>query len=284
MSGTGRLGQVGEVVCSVSEQLRFAAFREDIGTVVPARLDGEAAWLAGVVLGGRGHYAAAAAHLGPLVRGRDPVLAALASATRASHLRQVGGHAAARRLDAAGLRKLDGIRHPEARSDVLLGLAADAVGLGKLDEARALVDLDTDDAGPRAEVRRGWLRAEIALAAGNARAAVAPAREALAHDYPSERHRVKSAIVLGVALGAAGEAEEAIELLERNLREAIRRRLLPLVWPAALVLGELGRSGHKELAGETLHCVLRHSDPIARREAERSPWVPTWLFASAPNR
>lgn len=237
-----------------------------------------------MALGGRGRYAAAAALLEPLVRGRDPVIAALAAATRAAHLRQVGGHAAARRLDAAGLRRLGGVRHAEARSDVVLGLAADAVGLGRLGAARALVELDAGPAGPRAQVRRGWLRAEIALAAGDARAAVGPARAAVAHGYPSARHRVKSGVVLGAALAAAGEKDEASAVLESNLQAAIHWDLLPLVWPAALVLAELGRTEHKDVAVSALHCVLRHSDPIARREAVRSPWVPTWLFASAPNR
>ncbi|MFC7617868.1 hypothetical protein ACFQV2_35135 [Actinokineospora soli] len=182
------------------------------------------------------------------------------------------------------MRRLSGVDHAEARSDVLLGLAADAVGLGRVGEARRLVALDDGDAGPRAEVRRGWLRAEIALAAGDPDAAIAPARAAHASDYPSTRHRVKSGVVLGAALAAAGETDEARNLLADNLRIATREGLLPLVWPAALVLAELGQTEHKEQAAAALHCVLRHSDPLARRVAERSPWVPTWLFASAPNR
>ncbi|GGS23559.1 hypothetical protein [Actinokineospora fastidiosa] len=339
-----------------------------------------AAWLAAVALGARGHYAAAATHLGPLARSPDPVLAALAAATRASHLRQVGGHAAARSWDARGLHRLtaagaadagpDGApglaaaaradarldlaadaraevplalaadapadvrlglaadarrKEPlglaadvqrdvpldpaadawrdvplgltvgsrsdvqlglaaDARSDVLLGLAADAVGLGRVGEARRLVALDTGDVSPRCRVRRSWLRAEIELAAGNAPAAIAPARAALGVEFGSIRHRVKSAIVLGAALAATGERDEAEELLVGNLRIAADRGLRPLVWPAALVLDQLGHTERKEQAVDALRCVLRHSDPIARCHAEASPWVPTWLFASAPNR
>ncbi|UVS82094.1 hypothetical protein [Actinokineospora sp. UTMC 2448] len=363
-----------------------------------------AAWLAAVALGARGHYAAAATHLGPLARSPDPVLAALAAATRASHLRQVGGHAAARSWDARGLHRLtaaraadagpdgapglaaaaraearlalaadaraevpldlaadapadvqlglaaDGRREvpldlaadapvdvrlglaadarrkeplglaadgqrdvpldpaadvwrdvplglaaggrsdvqlglaADARSDVLLGLAADAVGLGRVGEARRLVALDTGDVSPRCRVRRSWLRAEIELAAGNAPAAIAPARAALGIEFGSIRHRVKSAIVLGAALAATGERDEAEELLVGNLRIAADRGLRPLVWPAALVLDQLGHTERKEQAVDALRCVLRHSDPIARCHAEASPWVPTWLFASAPNR
>ncbi|MFC5286133.1 hypothetical protein ACFPM7_03645 [Actinokineospora guangxiensis] len=267
---------------SVAEQLRSAAFGATPAAPLPGRVTGgRQAWLAGVALGGRGHYAAAAAHLLPLVSGPDRELAALAAATRAAHLRQLGGHAEARRWDAVGLAKAG---TGEARSDALLGLAADAIGAGRVGEARRLVERDTGQAGERSRVRRGWLRAELALAAGDAAAAVAPAREAVAVGFPSVRHRVKSGIVLGVALAAAGERDEALALLDGNLRDAIGHRLAPLVWPAALVLAELGQTERKEQAREALHCVLRHSDPIARRVARRSPWVPTWLFASAPNR
>ncbi len=56
----------------------------------------------------------------------------------------------------------------EARSDVLLGLAADAVGAGRLGEARRLV-ARAPRAGWRAAVRRGWVSAEIELSAGRSR-------------------------------------------------------------------------------------------------------------------
>ncbi|MGW5053211.1 hypothetical protein [Actinokineospora sp. NPDC004072] len=274
-----------DVPFTFDEHLRAAAFGTAPDSPVPVVGEGSPdAWLAGVVLGARGFYAAAAAHLEPLIRSPHPVLAALAAATRASHLRQLGGHAAARPLDAYGLNRIAGADAPDAASDVLLGLAADAVGLGRVEEARRLVGRDTGAVGPRALVRRCWLRAEIELAAGNAAGAIAPAREALAIGFPSVRHGVKSAVVLAAALAAAGERDEAEELLIRNLQIAVRHGLRPLVWPAALVLTQLGHTDRKEQASVTLRCVLRHSDPIARACAEASPWVPTWLFSSAPNR
>ncbi|MGE3287557.1 MAG: hypothetical protein AB7J32_15840 [Pseudonocardia sp.] len=63
-------------------------------------------WLAAVVLGGQGRYAAAATLLGGLVADRavPAALAAHAAVTLGAHRRQLGGHAAARRWDALGLR------------------------------------------------------------------------------------------------------------------------------------------------------------------------------------
>ncbi|GLZ42089.1 hypothetical protein [Actinokineospora sp. NBRC 105648] len=273
------------------------------------------AWLAAVALGGRGDYAAAVAVLAPLVGGSDPVIAALAAATLASHRRQLGGHAAARALDGHGLRRLaeagllttgqsrqdhherpdglgrDGADARAARSDVLLGLAADAVGLGRVGEARALFGIESasPDAGWRAVVRRGWVAAEIELVAGAASAAVARARAAAAAAARSGsvRHRVKSALVLGAALAAAGERAEALELISGCRSESITHGLRPLRWPSALVLADLDpdrASAHRTEASATLHCVLRHSDPEGRRLALGSPWLPTSGFDLAPNR
>ncbi|MGX7827472.1 hypothetical protein ACTG9Q_20540 [Actinokineospora sp. 24-640] len=287
------------VPSTAGEALWSAAFGEHPGTPLPTVEYGSfESWLAAVALGARGHYAAAATHLHPLIRAADPALAALAAATLASHHRQLGAHAAARPLDAHGLHRLTAAAQDaswrgselwaQARSDVLLGLAADAVGLGRTGEARRLVAAEGAGraAGWRAEVRRAWLRAEIALGAGEP--AVAPARVAVeaARACGSVRHRAKSALVLGVALIADGLREEGRKVVDSTLRIAENHGLRPLVWPAALVLADL-ETDQKRLraqAADALHCVLRHSDAKARRRAETSPWVPTWLFASAPNR
>ncbi|CRK59948.1 hypothetical protein [Alloactinosynnema sp. L-07] len=265
------------------------------------------AWLAAVALGGRGWYAAAAFHLGLLISGSDPVIAALASATRASHLRQVGGHALARPFDSAGLRRLaesdllgpDGIDgdHPDrpgpqaadaaaARSDVLLGLAADALGQGRTAEARRLFGIESAsvNAGWRAVVRRGWVAAEIELGAGRVDAAVAPAEAAAAAAQAtgSVRHQIKSSLVLGASLAAVGERPSAQELIFGAHADATRLGLWPLVWPCALVLADVDpehADAHRRAAARALHGVLRHSDPIARAAAAASPWVPTWLFS-----
>lgn len=265
-------------------------------------------WLTAVALGGRGQYARAADLLRGLISSPDPVITALACATRASHLRQVGGHALARSFDAAGLSRLaqaaligsggiDG-DHPDlpgpagadvraARSDILLGLAADAIGLGRTAQARRLFGIESTlgDGGWRTAIRRGWVAAETELGAGVARAAVGPAEAAAAAaaDSGSVRHQVKSALVLGASLAAVGDRERAHVLIFDALADATRHGLLPLLWPCAMVLADLDPDeapAHRRTAAHALHCVLRNCDPTARSLAMASPWVPTWLFSS----
>ncbi|HEV7649975.1 MAG TPA: hypothetical protein VGP26_17645 [Actinophytocola sp.] len=236
-------------------------------------------WLAAVVLGGQGWYARAAALLNDLVTHPDPETAALACATLASHRRQLGGHGAARVLDAAGHARLAGRADlAEARSDVLLGLAADAVGAGRLDEARRLV-ARAPEAGWRAAVRRGWVSAEIELSTGRAGAAVAhagPAAE-LAAGSGSVRHRIKSGLVLGAALAASGDRAAAAKIVRPALGDARALGLLSLVWPGALIMADLVPGEGESFcrcARLALQSVLRRADPVGRRLAGRSPWVP----------
>ncbi len=240
-------------------------------------------WLAAVALGGQGWYAAAAALLDGLTTHPDPVLAALACATLASHRRQLGGHAAARVLDAAGHARLAGLPDADestaqARSDVLLGLAADAVGAGRLGEARRLVTR-APRAGWRAQVRRGWVGAEIELSAGRPAEAVAhagPAHE-LAAGSGSVRHRIKSALVLGAALAARGGRADAVRIAGRAVDDAKDLELSSLVWPGELIMADLvpeRADQHCRWAALALRSVLRRSDPVGRRLAERSPWIP----------
>ncbi len=85
---------------------REAAFGATPDRIPRGARDAEERWLVAVALGGQGHYAAAAAELARLAA--DPTvplrLVAHAAVTRAAHLRQLGGHAAARAHDARGLR------------------------------------------------------------------------------------------------------------------------------------------------------------------------------------
>jgi hypothetical protein len=250
-----------------------AAFgdRPDLAiTAVPA--NPHERWLAAVVLGAQGHYARAATILGALITHPNDELAALAAAALASHRRQLGGHAAARVLDAAGLARAP--QDSEAAADVLLGLAADAVGAGRLDEARRLRDR-TPTKTWRAEVRVGWVSAEIDLSAGRADLARSHAEQALeaATLSGSTRHRIKSEIILGATLNTA----DARKLVTRARDDATDLHLLSLVWPAALLLAQLDpseSSAHCQCAALALHGVLRSADPRGRELAERSPWVP----------
>lgn len=254
--------------------LEQAAFGDRPDLVVTATPDEPRdRWLAAVVLGAQGHYARAATLLHPLLAGNDD-LAALAAATLASHRRQLGGHAAARTLDARGTRTA---QSDDAKADVLLGLAADAVGAGRLTEAERLRDrvpLTTW----RARVRHGWVSAEIELSRDGA--AVEHAERALeeATAVKAVRHRVKSEIVLAAAL-ATSEPVMARKLVTRARDDATDLHLSSLVWPASLLLAGIDpseASGHTRNAAAVLHGLLRRSDPRGRELAERSPWVPSF--------
>jgi len=169
----------------------------------------------------------------------------------------------------------------------LLGLAADAIGAGRTDEARRLHAL-VEARCWRTEVRRGWVAAEIELAEGHAEAAIAPAEAAVraARAAGAVRHVLKSEVVLGTSLvvwGTADGVARGVELLECDLTHITKRDLWSLIWPTAFVLVEHDPSaaGNPPVrATEALSCVLRRADPIGRRLALDSPWVPTALLRS----
>ncbi|WP_434452887.1 hypothetical protein [Lentzea sp. E54] len=280
------------------EELRRAAFGDSPGRDVWAAVSASSArarWLAAVVLGGQGHYAAAATVLDTLRHDPDPVIASLSLSTRASHHRQLGAHALARALDGAALARVqavgeddpDGIDASGARTDALLGLAADSLGAQRLGEARRLL-ARVETRSWRSEVRRGWVTAEIELASGRAEAAVAPAEAAygMATRKKALRYELKSALVLGTSLAVWGTPDglmRGVELVECELNHSAEKGLHPLIWPSALVL-----AGHAPTVGataidratEALSCVLRRADPASRQVALDSPWVPSGLLRS----
>ncbi|MEV1121618.1 hypothetical protein AB0I91_41730 [Actinosynnema sp. NPDC049800] len=295
--------------------VREAAFGDRPEADVWAALRGgpEERWLTAVVLGGQGHYAAAASVLGELI-GRGGLFGSLAASTLASHRRQLGGHAAARVLDGRALAMVpegddrdrddrdpddrdhddvdpDDVDPAGARADALLGLAADAVGTGRLEEARRL-HARVEPRGWRSRVRHQWLAAEIALAGGHAEQAVHPAEvaAATAREAGATRHILKSDLVLGAALvvwGTPESVDRGVEVLLCDLNHTDRRGLFSLIWPTALVLANAladrtfaGAENVKERAENALSCVLRRADPSGRRLADLSPWIPTSLLRS----
>ncbi|MFC5057775.1 hypothetical protein [Saccharothrix xinjiangensis] len=260
-----------------------------------------------MALGGQGHYAAAAAVLGELIGGGG-LFGSLAASTLASHRRQLGGHAAARKWDAVALGLAGEVRRREGRgegeaadpdgvdvagafADALLGLAADAVGAGRVGEARR-VHGRVEALGWRSRVRHQWVAAEIELADGHAERAVEPAERAaaLAREAGATRHVLKSDLVLGtvlVVLGTPVDLDRGLDLLQCDLNHTDRRGLLSLVWPTALVLANVQENrtfavsqNMKERTQNALSCVLRRADPISRRLARQSPWIPTALLRS----
>ncbi|WP_052371408.1 hypothetical protein [Amycolatopsis taiwanensis] len=278
-------------VTGVEGELRRAAFGDLLApaaVLLAAPDSARSRLLAAIVSGAQGRYAAAATWLGELGRGADPVLAALALTTLASHRRQLGGHAAALRLDARALRlasgagggeDLDGLDGRGAFVDALLGLAADNLGTGRLSAARRLLAAAAPLAsGWRARVRTGWVTAEIELASGRPEAAGAPAEAALelATAASARRHVIKSQLVLAAALIAAGAPARAEELVSAALAEAEKFELRSLAWPGALLAGQLwpSASQYRFRVDAVLHAVLLRSDAEGRILARESAWVP----------
>jgi len=287
-------------------------------------------WYTAVALGARGRYAAAAALLGGLLSGvldapgpgRDPgpdcgaarrvvpaPLRAHAAVTRAAHLRQVGGHLAARRFDGLGLAIATvpntgpdvrpdclesaepgqpGLDRAAARVDALLGLAADAIGLADPVLAdrllRAAEPLALEHPSWRPGVRWHWVRAELALSRDRPAEAVGWARRALvaASGAGATRHVVKSELVLAVAEAGAGTPTGQMVATFAGLSERTRRSgLWSLEWPILLQLANLvgpvdplGAHTYRREAAQIVGTIRRHSDPIARYVLDRSPWVP----------
>lgn len=285
--------------------LRAAAFgdRPDasvFGTAADRRASPRDRWLAAVTLGGQGRYAAAAATLRDLRTGHDPLFAAMACATMAAHLRQLGGHEHARGLDAAALSRLpsrsepdpDGVDHTGALVDALLGLAADAIGLGRLTEAARLHAAAVAAAGDervwRVTVRIEWVATEVALAAGRFAAAVPPAERAVAaaRAAGAVRHTVKSTMMLGAALTAGGTPDgrqRARGLLTEALTASLTWGMFSLAWPSASLLADLADDAddrHLEIAANALTRVFWWSDAAMRRMGTASVWLPTALIRS----
>jgi hypothetical protein len=196
-------------------------------------------WLAGVCLGARGRYREAARWLAP-----DGVPAGSAAAScLASHLRQLGRHAEAEPLDQLALRTAT---DAGAEADALIGLAADAVGrhdvaLARERLATATRSVQDDDSAWRARIRLAWVTAETALLAGEPETAVIAGRRAerASRHASACRHAVKSRLVLGVALEAAGRSRPAARVLRTAAAGADTLDLIPLVVPTRAMLATI---------------------------------------------
>jgi hypothetical protein len=254
-----------------------------------------AGWLLGVCLSSAGRFGGALEVLDPLASaeaGEAPdrqVLAALAGAAVGSVHRQLGRHAVSRAYDEHGLARTGGTG--EAAFDCLLGLAADAVGLGDADTARGehgraatLVDGRAD--WWRQRVRLGWVTAEIELLTGNPETAVVAAEAAvdLAERSGAPRHVAKGLLFLGVAQVEASRHADAAATLRRGALLAESLGALPLLWPARAVLGALlaGRNGEESerclaSARETVQVIADDLPPPLRDEWLSRPDVEALL-------
>ena len=226
--------------------LSEAAFGADPGRwPLPGAETAEEHWLRAVASGGQGRYATAMAELDTLARVRDGgPFPALALSTRASFLRQLGWHSHARTWDGRALALA--AADAESRADALIGLAADALGVGRfplsaqlLTRARNAVNAG---ASARLPVRLAWVSAELAMATGDGAAAVGHAERAvaLAAAMDSVRHAVKSDVVLAAALCSAGEPERSRGIADTALQAAEENGLVPLTWALACLLADVG--------------------------------------------
>lgn len=237
-------GQPGQALAALS-QAQVAA--QEAGQPVVAAAT---AWLTGVALGALGRVAEAQEVLTVLARDRtDPqrrLLAAMAGATSASLLRQIGRHPEGRQADAQALELAAelGLGGAEAATDAQVGLVADAVGMGDaagagraLEAAQRFVAAH-GDLGWRVRVRLSWVEAEVALLNGAPEAATTAAREALGRSERARapRHVAKSLLFLGVAQASLGQ-DSAAATLRRAAALADGLGARPLSWPARAMLG-----------------------------------------------
>src|SRR5262249_3545771 len=95
-------------------------------------------WLRAVASGGQGRYGSGYCDLAVLRRSvPGGPLVSLAHSTHGSFLRQLGWHTLARGWDGRALALAGD--DPEARADALIGLAADALGVGRFAAATTLL-------------------------------------------------------------------------------------------------------------------------------------------------
>jgi hypothetical protein len=209
-------------------------------------------WLRAVGAGGQGRYGSARNDLTTLLRSAPADrLASLAHSTQASFLRQLGWHRLARGWDGRALA-LAGA-DPEAAADALIGLAADALGVGRLAAAATLLSraepIVAEAPQHRLLVRRAWVAAELAMVAGDGAAAVRNAEVAVelaattVDGSVSARHCAKSDVVLAAALCSAGAVDRARTLGEVTLELTGRLGLVPLRWAVAWLLVDLVDTG-----------------------------------------
>jgi hypothetical protein len=209
-------------------------------------------WLRAVGAGGQGRYGSARNDLTTLLRSAPADrLASLAHSTQASFLRQLGWHRLARGWDGRALA-LAGA-DPEAAADALIGLAADALGVGRLAAAATLLSraepIVAQAPQYRLLVRRAWVAAELAMVAGDGAAAVRNAEVAVelaattVDGSVSARHCAKSDVVLAAALCSAGAVDRARTVGEATLELTGRLGLVPLRWAVACLLVDLVDTG-----------------------------------------
>ncbi|MEJ6535640.1 MAG: hypothetical protein QNL98_00080 [Mycobacterium sp.] len=264
----------------ISTTLAATAFGADPGCwPLPAARNADELLLRAVAAGGQGRYSSAHADLAELLRAEPRGRRiSLAMSTRASFHRQLGWHAQARGWDGRALA-LAG-QDPESGVDALIGLAADALGLGRLAASAALLnraDGLMEAAGslaPRLAIRLAWVGSELAMAAGEGADALnhaERARELAAQARPALcRHRVKSEVVLAAALCSSGDLAGSRAVADAALADTQSHGLVPLRWALACLLADIGSSTHAgaevvEIRDLSATFITRHGGRLSSR-------------------
>lgn len=235
---------------------------------LPAATTAREKWLRAVAAGGQGRYGCALAELADIHRTTDslPDVRSLAYSTQASFLRQLGGHDRARGFDGQAWAHSRG--DDEAAADALIGLAADALGVGRLAASARLLDrarpIVVGRSG-RLPVRIEWVSAELAMVSGRGEDAVAHAERGVvaAAGFASTRHAVKSDVVLAAALCSAGRLDSAREVADSALVRTEQYGLIPLRWALACLLADIGSATHTP--GEVVAIRDLSADKVRRR-------------------
>lgn len=246
-----------------------AAFGDDPGRwPLPAAGTPQELWLRAVAGGGQGRYGGALADLAMLRRRvRDGPLLSMAHSTHASFLRQLGWHDRARAWDGRALAQSGA--DLEAGADALIGLAADALGVGRFEaSARALdraAELVAESQSNRLPVRLAWVCAELAMVSGRGTDAVGHAERAveLAAVLGSARHAVKSDVVHAAALCSAGDPDAARRVADSALEATDRLGMFPLCWALACLLHDIGSATRS--ADQVAVIRDRSADTVRRR-------------------
>ncbi|MEZ0340113.1 hypothetical protein ACAG25_09050 [Mycobacterium sp. pV006] len=238
--------------------LTDAAFGRTPGTwPLPAARTAHEHWLRAVAAAGQGRYSSALTDLATLLRwAPHGPLASLAHSTRASFVRQLGWHDVARGFDGRAWALSGG--EGEAAGDALVGLAADALGVGRFDAseralARAAEIVGESDVA-RLPVRLAWVSAELAMFRGDGARAVTFAQHAveLAGTTGSVRHDVKSRVVLAAAHCSAGDLESSRKVGDAVLADTDDSGLVPLQWAVASLLADIGSNEYTEAQVTTI--------------------------------
>jgi len=235
-----KLAFLGRLTAAAGEIDRAEPFLEPAGRAT-------ARWLRSYLAAARGDFREAERGARLLLRRHaiGPAADARPAITLGSVLRQTNRHAEAREVERAALRRTPA---GEARTHLLIGLAADAVGLGDLRAVDAALDRvgRRPSGGWRAGVRLDWVRCERELLAGHPEAAAGRGRRALERSRRAgaKRHEAKSLLFLGAALSQVAPRPKAGAPASREAERALRR--------ARTIASRLGAGPIAEVAGELL--------------------------------